>query len=220
MAALDERIECFIDVLDSHPKQRALARNGITPVELIEAVIAEFSEEIPYLGKNAASYKVCRRDNGRVLDLDVAIPLEKQVGAGSHLALMEVERKQPPKTKLLSTPFYLRETKHGYVYKIQWLPAFIGRTDPSMSDNEVVAVDLHNLTTGMAVSRRHVRFFERDGIIYLELCSRNPVTLVRSDGSKEELGERPLVLKQGDALKLERSRISLQALFQPALADS
>lgn len=214
MADTDERIECFIDVFNL-PGQRALARKVISTAEMVQAIIDEFSGEIAYLGKNAASYQICQRDNGH--PLDASRPLGEQVQTGSRLVLVEKTKRQPRESELLPNPFYLREMSHGYVYKIPWLPAIIGRSDPSMSENEMVAVDLQNLASGVRVSRRHLQMLVRDGVVYLELCSRNPATLIRaSDGSKEELQEhRLLALHHGDTLKLERSDVMLQVIFQP-----
>jgi hypothetical protein len=206
----EERIECTIDVL-SRPQQRAMARRDITPVEMVQAIVDEFSEEIPHLGRNIAAYQITQIDTGHILEMET--PLDRQIRSGARLALQERTTKQPPGTKPLTRPFYLREVTQAYVYKINWLPAFIGRTDPSMQDNATVAVDLQNLPNGMRISRRHVRLLERDGVIYLELYSRNPVTLIRAEGSRETLQDRPLVLKHGDIIKLERSNISLQAIF-------
>lgn len=208
--ATDERIECTVDVLN-HPQQRAMARKDITPLEMVQAIVDEFSEDIPYLGRNIGAYQIYHLDTGQALEMET--PLERQIRSGARLALQEKSTRQPPDTKLLTKPFYLREVNQAYVYKIQWLPAFIGRIDPSAKDNAQVAIDLQNLPNGMRISRRHVRMMERDGVIYLELNARNPVTLIRADGSTEQLQDRPLVLKPGDTIKLDRSNIALQAIF-------
>lgn len=213
MADTGKRIECFIDVFNL-AGQRALVRREITPSEIIQAVIDEFADEIVYLGKNATSYQICRGDDGN--PLDISIPVEKQIRTGDKLVLTEKAQGRPAEAKALPNPFYLREVSHGYVYKIPWLPAIIGRSDPNMSENEMVAVDLQNLASGVRVSRRHVRMLTRDGVIYLELCSRNPASLIRAtDGNREELQEhRLLALHHGDRLKLERSDVTLQVIFQ------
>lgn len=211
MAEATQRIQCFIDVLDRE-RQRALVRKDVLPEELVKAVIDEFSSEIVYLGKNTDAYSICLRETGR--ELDPKAVLDEQIGDDAQLALTEKEGSIPKGATALPVPFYLREQSQGFVYKIRWLPAIIGRFDPNENESELVAVDLQNTPNGMRVSRRHVRMLIRDGVVYLELQSRNPASLIRTDGNRENLEGQLLAFRHGDILKLDRSGVTLQALFQ------
>ncbi|RME53444.1 MAG: hypothetical protein D6790_17680 [Caldilineae bacterium] len=204
------RIECFIDVFH-HTQERAQIRPDITPAELVQAIIDEFAGEISYLGRNASAYTIWLMEEER--ELDPGQRVDAQIRPGVRLALREREKPRPPGAHLLARPFYLREINHGYIYKVPWLPAIIGRPDPSLAENELVLVDLHDLPNGARVSRRHVRLLERDGEIFVERCARNSVTLLRAEGGEESLENHLLPLHPGDKIRLDRSQILLEALF-------
>lgn len=205
-----QRIECFIDILH-HTQERALIRPDIMPPELVQAVIEEFAGEMHLLGRNASAYTIWLLDEEK--ELDPGRQVGAQVRPGARLALRERERPRPPGAQPLVRPFYLREINQGYLYKVPWLPAIIGRPDPGLAENELVLVDLHDLPNGARVSRRHVRLLERDGEIFAERCARNPVTLLRAGGGEENLADHLLPLRPGDKIRLDRSQILLEVLL-------
>lgn len=208
MSADQSRLELRIDIFD-HPVQRALALPNLRPAELIAAVIAEF-DEIEYLGGNPAQYQLLKT-SGKTL-LDENLPLGKQLVSGEQLTLAEREHPLPQGTKRPSRPIYLRDQTSGAVYKLQWLPAIIGRPDTGRQDNERIAIDVSDHDTGQRVSRRHVQIVESNGQFYAEHLAQNPTLVKNSAGVTTRVERERQPIDNGDVIVLENSQISFKVI--------
>lgn len=215
MSAKHARQTLLIDVGDKQ-RQEAQALPQITPRELIEAILEEFTE-FEYLGPPAADYVLVRPDDPTPLDEEES--LERQVTQGEHLLLREREAPLPPGTRPPGQRAYLREKPStqeppiARVHKLHWLPAVIGRRGQDAATTEEVAVNLSAHPDGLRVSRRHAQIDEEDGQFYIESLSSNPTTVHMGDQQKTvETGRCPL--KHGDVIYLVRSEIALQFIVR------
>ena len=199
------RLDLRIDVFDEK-QQRALALPDLTPPELVEAVLQEF-RELPYLGDDPTAYKLVNGADGASLDNEVAISY--QVRSGSHLVLQEADSEIPEGAKRPSLTAYLRELVTGQVYRLDWIPAIIGRPDNNQAHNDRVAVNLETYPTGLRVSRRHAQIIENGGQFYIQNLSRNPTHILRCD-KKQSVDNQPLALQDEDTILLDRSNITLK----------
>lgn len=206
---MDDRVELKIDVFD-FPGQMARVLKSLTIRELIEEILIEF-EELPFLDSNAPwNYDLRPPDEGPPL-------APEQTIAGHHLTrgteLMLVERPVilPPGAATMPGHVYLvyvrkSDTDIRRVFKLNWQPAIIGRPDTSQPMNELLAVNLESFPTGLRVSRRHAKIYEKNGRYYLEGLSNNPIFV--NDNPEPLSGARELA--DGDQILLERSDITLQ----------
>jgi hypothetical protein len=210
-----KRLEVQIDVLN-RPNQRALPLADITPPELVAAILQEF-RDIEYLGIDGADYCLLRSEDAT--ELDPTVELGEQLGAKPHLQLVERLFKVPPGAQRVEDSLYLREEASGRVYRLAWLPAIVGRSDATLKGDELVAVNLESLPTGLRVSRRHIRVTGEGGQYYAECMSSNPALLRRANGGTTVLGRTRQPLASGDVLYLDRSEIALKFIVRVAQAD-
>jgi len=208
MSTADTRLELTIDVV-ALPAQRALALASLTPPELVAAALAEF-RELAYLGDQAAVYQLLRAGGE---PLDEERPLAAQLTGGERLALAERPLAIPQGAAPLRHALYLRE-RGGQVFRLPWAPAVIGRPDPGLAGNELIAVNLSAHPAGQRVSRRHAQILERGGQYLVERLSPNPTAVVGDDGQTTPVEDMPVPIGHGDTLLLERSQIALTFLVR------
>lgn len=204
--ANNNRLQLKIDVL-TLPEQEALALPELTPPELIDAILQEF-QEIEYLSQERGAYTLYKVQGGARQPLDKQAALQAQVSNGAHLVLAEVERPQPLNTRPAPQVAYVRDMTHGRVFRLDWLPAIIGRPDPSRSMNQHVAVNLQAFEYGLRVSRRHAQITAVGEQFYIENLANNPTRV----NDKALHGRVPL--NHGDHIWLERSNITLKFILQ------
>ena len=210
MTIPDERIECRVDIFQ-HVEQRARVKPATLPEEMLAAIVEEFHVDIPYLGRNLDRYHL---QCDRAL-LQAGTPLGSQIQSGAKLTLVENELSKPIYAQQLDVPIYFKEIRSGHVFKVSWVPAIIGRLDPSHPYSEQVSVDLTRLENSVRVSRRHIELSERDGILYAQLKSlQNEATLLKKKQKERvKLNDRYVSLENGDILRLERSKIELEVML-------
>jgi hypothetical protein len=206
------RLEIRIDVLDQ-PNQLAQPLADLTPPELVAGILQEF-REIEYLGIDPGDYYLLRSADSA--ELNPTVELAKQIGAEPHLQLIERPVAVPQGAQRIDDKLYLREDQSGRVYRLAWVPAIIGRSDPALPADNLVAANLESLPTGLRVSRRHIRITHEGGQYYAESLSSNPATLRRAAGGATPLGRTRQALAAGDVLYLDRSEIALKFIVRPA----
>ncbi len=204
--ASGNRLQLKIDVL-TLPEQAAWALPELTPPELIDAILQEF-QELEYLSQERGAYTLHLLKQGERQALDTSQPLQPQVSNGAHLVLAEVERPQPLNTRAAPQAAYVRDVTHGRVFRLDWLPAIIGRPDPSRPMNQQVAVNLQSFEYGLRVSRRHAQITAVGEQFYIENLANNPTRV-----NDEPLHGR-VPLNHGDHIWLERSNITLKFILQ------
>lgn len=202
-----KRLEVTIDVLDCG-SQRALPLTDLMPADLIAAILQEF-REIERLGIDSRDYCLLRAADQRELDPNVEIGAQLSEKA-PHLLLVERPVHTPPGAQAVNDGLYLREETGARVYRLAWLPAIIGRSDPTLSSNQLVAADLESLPTGLRVSRRHVRITQEDGRYWVEALSSNPASLRPSQGAAAPLHRTKQPIASGDVIYLNRSEVALK----------
>lgn len=219
MGAGKDRLDLIIDILDV-PTQRAAALWTLSPQELIAATLQEFSE-LEQLGIDPGNYDLVDASTGHALDEKPLDELFPRDSTDVHLRLVEKSVPTPRGAQPASAPIYLREQSTGGVYRLAWLPAIIGRPDRNLSDNELLAVNLEGLPTGLRVSRRHVKISEQGGQYFIQRMSGNPTVLRRANGEVITLLDASRAsIDNGDVIVLERSQITLRFLVQPASPPS
>lgn len=210
MAANQSRLEVRIDIFEK-TDQRALALPSLTPPQFIEAMIQEF-RELEYLSDSPAEYQLRKaQDRSSLADNQ---PLGEQIKPGERLILVENGVPLPADTKLPGQPVYLREQTTGKVYKLNWLPALIGRPDKSQPHNEWIAVNLDGYKTGLRVSRRQAKISEENGQYFIESLSSNPTALKRGNGATVPVSSGKQPLRHGDVIYFERSNIALKFIVR------
>lgn len=215
MTSSQARVELYVDVFEM-AGQKALALSDLKPSQLIRAVLEEF-RSLEYLGDEPGDYTLVKAGGGD--PLDEAAPLARQVRDGDRLVLVERELPLPPEARRPPQPIYLREPHEDKTYAVQWLPAIIGRRSEHQAHDDLVAVDLRAFTTGLRVSRRHVRMTEEGGCFYIENLSSNPVSLIcpgRPGPIPVTAERRPLAA--GDVIRLDRSDLELKFIVRPTAA--
>ena len=205
------RLKVQIDLLDLG-RQVALPLTTLTPPELIAAILQEF-REVDTLGLDSGEYCLQGAVDGR--ELDPNAELGAQLGAEPQLRLVERQRATPPGAQAVADGLYLREEAGGRVYRLRWLPAIIGRHDPAVGSNQLVAVDLEKLPTGLRVSRRHVRITQEEGRYAVESMSSNSASLRRVRGGTLAITRSKQPLEAGDIIVLNRSEIALRFIVRP-----
>lgn len=234
MSAKDQRLELQIDIF-TLKQQRALVLPTLTAAELVLAILQEFGgRQLPensagttaakqapapekllrleYLGDNPSDYQLLRADTRQ--PLDSAIPIGEQLFAKERLTLMESELPLPNGTARPRRPAYLRDQSSGKVFKLHWLPAIIGRGDPSQPHNDRIAVNLAAHAAGQRVSRRHAQIGEAGVQFFIERLSPNPTAIKDTKGRRIQLGEEQHLLRNGDVIILEGSQIALEFIVR------
>jgi len=210
MSTNQARLELHIDVFEKK-EQRALALPNLKPPELVEAILQEF-RELEYLSSTPSDYLLLKAADKTPLNNDG--DLQQQVGNAGRLILVE-NRPAPPKdTRRPAQEIYLREQASGKVYKLNWLPAIIGRPDKNQPYNDRLAVNLEPHPAGLRVSRRQALITEENGQYFIESMSRNP-TAIKTGEDKTiivDSGKQPL--QPGDIIFLERSNIALKFIVR------
>jgi hypothetical protein len=209
MAEKQQRLELRIDLLD-RTNQRAQALPSLTATELITAILEEF-DEVDYLGNSSDDYVLYRKEDNALLD--ASIPLNQQLAPNAHLLLKDKEVSLPSGGRRCTQAAYLREMKTGTVYKLNWLPAFIGRPDKSQPHNSLLCVNLEAHPSGVRVSRRHACITGEKGTFYIEGLSNNP-TLLRRDTVTTKVTTEKQALQDGDQIVLGRSDITLKFILR------
>jgi len=221
MSSKKSRVELLVDVLD-RPGQRALALATLTPEEFIAATLQEF-RDVALLGIAPEDYVLCDAISGD--ELERTRPFEALPAAAEimHLQLREREAPLPPGSRRPAVAAYLQDANTGAVHKVNWVPAIIGRPDPTQADNYLLAVDLQSAVNGLRVSRRHALITEKEGRFAVQTLSGNPVTLRHEGGKNETVDGHPAPLHSGDVIYLNRSEIALTFFIRQqnasALAD-
>ncbi len=230
MSNKQSRLELLIDIF-SLKKQRALVLPTLMPSELVTQVLQEFagpnntskavSEAAPekylkmeYLCDSFDEYLLLKASTNQ--PLNPTISLGKQLAPLDQLVLVELDKPLPPDTLRPSRPIYLAEQKSNKVYKIHWLPAIIGRSDPNLPHNERLAVNLSRHIDGPRVSRRHAQLTEMNGQFFVTSLSTKPVLIKRSQDmqARVEDGRGPLPLNNGDELVFNNSQIALKFIVR------
>lgn len=215
MGAGKDRLDLTIDVLEL-PGQHAAALWTLAPQELIAATLQEF-RELEQLGIDPGDYQLLDAATGAALDEKPLDALFAKDAKDVHLKLVEKLAPVPRGAQPAPEPIYLREPATGRVYRLGWLPAIIGRPDRNLPDNQLLAVNLEALPTGLRVSRRHVRVSEQGGQYYVQRMSGNPTVLRRATGETISLLDASRTpIDHGDSIVLERSQITLKFLRQRA----
>ena len=207
------RLEIFVDIFHKQ-NQRALVLPDITVSEFIEAILQEFKQaRMEFLGDDPSEYLLVRVDDFSALEPD--LPVKNQLKSGERLALVERTSPLPPGARPVTKPLYLRELSTNRVFRIQWVPAIIGRPDPTHPDNVRLAVDLRDFETGLRVSRRHAQILEKHGEFFIKALSHNPTTVQREgDPTLIPVGTSPLSIQSGDLIILNRSNIMLKVIIR------
>lgn len=212
MATTQARLNLKIDVL-GEKNQRTLVQAGLTPTDLIKAIIDEF-RELEYLSDDTSAYELCRAKDRQPLKTN--IQLGKQIDNQEHLVLVEDEPPIPAGATAATQHVYLHEEGTRTVHKITWFPAVIGRPDTTNPQGNLLAVDLSGHERGISVSRRHAQITVEQGRFYVESLSQNPTFLRTPDGATQQIDNRRTALQPGDTLVLEQSHIALKLVVRSA----
>lgn len=207
-----KRLEINIDVLD-RGGQRALPLTDLTPPELVAAILQEF-REVETLGVESSDYGLIFADGGP-LDANAEIGPQLE-GKTPHLRMVERPLITPPGAHAVTDRLYLRDEAGGRVYRLGWLPAIVGRRDPALPSNQLVAADLEKVPGGLRVSRRHVRITQEGGQYWVEALSNNPASLRRSGNGVIAITRTRQPLGAGDVIYLNRSEIALRFIVKQA----
>jgi hypothetical protein len=212
MSSNQSPLELFIDIFE---KKNQLARvlPDLVPPELVEAILQEF-RELEYLGDTPTSYQLLRSSDQVLLD-DTRALNKQHITDKTRLILQECEIPLPEGTQRPTQHLYMRELQTGKVYKLQWLPAIIGRPGQKQAHNDWVAVNLGSHRTGLRVSRRHAQITESRGNYFIESLSSNPTALEDSTGTRTVLEPNARYpLHHGNIIHLERSEIMLKFIIR------
>lgn len=200
-------IEVSINIFDLG-RQRAQVLATLTPLELIETILQEFHEELPYLSgfPNDYELRVANGDAG----LDDRLPLNRQISNRASLVLAERAVELPRGGRQMTRAAYLREQSRGSVYRLRWQPAIIGRPGSNLADNDLLAVNLAPYRNGDYVSRRQARITEEDGQFCIEnLSPSNSVTIMDEKGNRTLIDLGRHRLNSGDVIRIDASDIHL-----------
>jgi hypothetical protein len=181
----------------------------LQPADLIVAIIAEFGDELPYLGQDPSEYQLLR-DGTPLVD---GLPLGEM--AGARLVLAERMPEPPQRATAIAAPLYLREPESGRVFRLAWTPALLGRSDLKLPDEALLAVNLSGLPNSARISRRHARITTPGGQPTIECLADNPIIL-RHGAAEHTLGrgqQRPLDVN--DMIIFEFSQLQLQLIARP-----
>ncbi len=227
MSNKQPRLELQIDIF-TLKKQRALVLPTVMPIELVTSVLQEFGgtssrnevgpavapekfQKLEYVSHAPEGYQLLKAKTGQ--PLNPLVTLGNQVAPNELLVLVEVAAPLPANTVKPSRPIYLSEQGKNKVYKVNWLPALIGRPDPNLAFNERLAVNLADHVTGQRVSRRHAQLEEINNRIFLECLSPNPLLVSSEQGTLTRVEYDRYPLSVGDTIILERSEIALKFIM-------
>ena len=216
MSTTPSRLELRVDILDKK-NQRALALSNLTAAEFVQAILREF-RELEYLSDAPADYVLFRASDKSMLD--AAGQLQPQVTANERLVLVEARPALPAETRRPAQNIYLRDLTTGKVYKLNWLPAVIGRPDKNQPYDDWIAVNLEAYQAGLRVSRRQAMITEDSGRYFVESMSRNPTAIKRESGELVPVDTAKQPLNHGDVIFLERSNISLKFIVRAVVAPT
>jgi len=205
-----DRLTLKIDVLEKK-EQIAVALPSLTPPELIESILQEF-HELEYLSESPNEYALLKAEDDSPLNDDMAIG--NQLRDDDHLVMIEKELPLPSGTSRPSHAIYLRDQTAGTVYKLQWMPAIVGRPDKNQSHDDWLAVNLERHKAGLRVSRRHLEITEENGRYFVSGTPRNPAYIKRIDEGDVLVMEEKRPLHNGDMIHLERSNITLKFIVR------
>jgi hypothetical protein len=208
MSSDQRRVEIQVDLFGT--THRALLIMGLTPQELIRAIIEEF-REIEYLSSTPEAYQLVRLDTQEILDEE--LPLLTQLAQGRHVQLRERMPILPNGSSRLNQHVYLREETSNTIYKLWWQPAIIGRSDEQLGQNELVAVNLSSHQAGLRISRRHAQISVHNGQILLESLSPNATRIRRGPQVIDVKGS--AALQPGDLIDLARGQVLLRFMQRP-----
>lgn len=213
MSTTHNRLEIYVDVFDEE-NQRALPLAELKPAEFVQAILEEFRHsQMEFLGDDADDYMLIRADNGSTLISNV--PLDEQLEKGDRLVLQEKKLSLPADTHRPTRPLYFRELSTSRVFRIQWVPAFIGRPDPTQPHDDRLAVNLRFIETGLRVSRRHAQILEERGRFFIQSLSSNPTSVIRDRNANPiPVTSMPVALHPGDIVILDRSNIMLKVIIR------
>jgi hypothetical protein len=202
-----QRLALQIDVFDK-PRQRAMVLPDLTPPQLVAAILQEFTE-LEYLGDAPAHYLLLKGSDRS--PLDDGQQLKQQLGGEQKLVLVEKPvAKLPEGAAKPPIDVYLRDQSTGQVFKLNWLPAIIGRPDKNQPHDNWVAVDLSLHSGGQRVSRRQAKITAGKGSFFIESLSGNPTVVKTADGKETPVADEKQPLKPDDLIVLERSGITLK----------
>jgi hypothetical protein len=204
----EQRLMLNIEIFNR--SEQAMVLPGLTPAELVKAILQEF-RELEYLGDQEADYGLQRVDTD--LELDDERPMMQQVGPNQQLRLLERIPPLPHGSQLMGRHIYLRELSRGTVFKLHWQPAIIGRIDPYIANNDQVAVNLAGYNASLRVSRRHARIVADDNGCYVEDMSQSPTMVIDADGNETRVNNRH-PLHHGDTILLSSSQIKLRVIMR------
>ena len=211
-----DRLEVRVDVFEK-TNQRALALAELTPPEFVASILEEF-RELEYLGDSPADYQLLKAGDRK--PLDNAAALGGQLRGKENLVLVENEVPLPAETRRPTDNIYLSESITDKVYKLNWLPAIVGRSSPNQPHNDWVAVNLETHKSGLRASRRHLIITEENGQYYVAAMSSNPATIIRD--KKENaipITSTKQPLQAGDVISLTRSNIMFKFIVRPQTAN-
>ncbi|MEZ4713868.1 MAG: FHA domain-containing protein [Caldilineaceae bacterium] len=210
-------MDLVIDVFELKAQQARVLDN-LRPPDLVKAVLTEF-QELDYLGKSPAEYRLLRADTNAALD--ETEPLGAQLLRNDHLVLAERSQPTPSGAQRPEQNLYLRDVASNTVYKLHWLPAIIGRWDETQPNNNLLAVNLDAHAAGPRVSRRHAQIVYDEGSYWVESLSSNATSIVRNgivhngdEPTPVNVERQPL--QPGDVIRLERSEIGLKFIVRGA----
>jgi hypothetical protein len=210
MSSSQSRLELQVDIFEK-AGQRALALPDLTPPELVDSILQEF-RELEYLSDSPADYQLFKAADKSPLDNENQ--LQSQVSNAERLVLVELMAPLPPGTERPSDKIYLRELSSGKVYKLNWLPAIIGRPDKNQPFDDRLAVNLETFETGLRVSRRQAMITEENGQYFIESMSRNPTSIKNGEEQIIPVTSKKQPLHPGDVIQLERSNVALKFIMR------
>jgi hypothetical protein len=215
MVANDSYFELYVHGFEQID-ERVQVLPEVTPHDLVAAILDEFAE-LDYLGVDPSGYRLCRRegDTEAAAELDIARPLRAQVASGDHLLLVEQEPGMPSGTCRPAYPIYLQEHDLRRAFRVGFIPAIVGRSDPNLSDDYMVAVDLSGCHGANRVSRRHLILRQDESGVHVQSLSSNSSTLIHDD-TEEIVPGAPDFLRvvPGDVIRLDRSGIRLKLVVR------
>lgn len=206
---MEDRVELIIDVFDQ-AAQPAKVLRSLTIRELIDEILLEFEDDLPWLDRQSPErYSLRRKDDGESLDLARTVA-DQHLSRGTALVFAETPVIVPPGATPMTDDAYLiyrRQTDAdaNRAFRLNWQPAIIGRPDALMQHEDLLAVNLEPFPTGLRVSRRHAQIEETDGLYYLRNLSNNPLRLNDVSLALGETRE----LHDGDRIHLVRADIGL-----------
>jgi hypothetical protein len=210
MSASQKRLELRIDVFEK-TGQLAQALPGLTPPELVGAILQEF-RELEYLSDLPGDYRLLKAEGNT--PLDNASPLSEQLSSNRQLILVENQAPLPAGTQRPSKSAYLRDMAGGKVYRLSWQPAIIGRPDKKQPYNDRLVVNMETHSAGLRVSRRHAVITEENGQFYIQSLSGNPTFIKGANGVVRPVSEQKQPLQNGEMIWLEQSNINLKFIVR------